>query len=294
MKNKALKRLIYGFSTFVILLLLLSFKQGDPLKRDTVLNDSGFKIKTIIVDAGHGGRRTGAKGSYSLEKNVTLAIAFKLQAAIEKELPNIKVIMTRTNDDDVPFHTRSDIANSNHGDIFISIHCNSLPDRKERELVGHKHGKPVYKYGYVPDRSGRGVLLLVYSTQRIGPQIEALRENEDVEGESDSQAHNPDDPMSVIMLNQFKNKYRKQSIHLADLINNEFTQTDGRASDGVKEQVVFVLDHTAMPSVLVETGFINNPKDEEYLNSDAGQNEIVASIVRAIRNYKDDVEQVAK
>lgn len=294
MKNKALKRLIYGFSTFVISLSLLSFKQNGPVKRDTVLNDSGFKIKTIIVDAGHGGRRTGAKGSYSLEKNVTLAIAFKLQAAIEKELPNVKVIMTRTNDDDVPFHTRSDIANSNHGDIFISIHCNSLPDRREREIVGHRHGKPVYKYTYVPDRSGRGVLLLVYSTQRIGPQIEALRENEDVEGESDSQAHNPDDPMSVIMLNQFKNKYRKQSIHLADLINNEFTQTDGRPSDGVKEQVVFVLDHTAMPSVLVETGFINNPKDEDYLNSDAGQNEIVASIVRAIKNYKDDVEQVAK
>lgn len=294
MKNKALKRLIYGFSTFVISLSLLSFKPDGTIKRDTALNDSGFKIKTIIVDAGHGGRRTGAKGSYSLEKNVTLAIAFKLQAAIEKELPGVKVIMTRTNDDDVPFHTRSDIANSNHGDIFISIHCNSLPDKREREVVGHRHGRPIYKSVYVPDRSGRGVLLLVYSTQRIGPQIEALRENEDVEGESDSQAHNPDDPMSVIMLNQFKNKYRKQSIHLADLINNEFTQTDGRPSDGVKEQVVFVLDHTAMPSVLVETGFINNPKDEDYLNSDAGQNEIVASIVRAIKNYKDDVEQVAK
>lgn len=100
--------------------------------------------------------------------------------------------------------------------------------------------------------------------------------------------------MAVIMLNQMKNKYRKQSIHLADLINNEFTQGDGRHSDGMREQVLFVLDHTAMPSVLVETGYINNHEDEDYLNSEKGQNEIAASIVRAIQKYKDEVEDIAK
>jgi len=293
MKNKALKRLIYGLSTFVISLSLFSFKITDPIKKDTVV-DSSFKIKTIIVDAGHGGRKNGASGSYSLEKNVTLAIALKLQTALEKEVPSVRVVMTRTTPDDVPFHTRSDIANSNKGDIFISIHCNSLSDRRERVVTGHKHGKPVYKYVNIPDRSGKGVLLLVYSTKRVGPQVEALRENADIEGEQDAQSHNADDPMSVIMLNEFKNKYRKQSIRLADLINTEFTQTDGRPSEGVREQVVFVLDHTAMPSVLVETGYINNPKDEEYLNSESGQNEIVASIVRAVQNYKDEVEQVSR
>ena len=165
-----------------------------------------------------------------------------------------------------------------------------------REVVGHKRRKPVYKTVSVPDRSGKGVLLLVYSTKRIGPQIEALRENAEIGGgdEQETQSHNVDDPMQVIMLNEFKNKYRKQSIRLADLINNEFTQTDGRPSDGVREQVLFALDHTAMPSVLVETGYINNPKDEEYLNSESGQNEIVASIVRAVQNYKDEVEQVSR
>jgi len=293
MKNKALKRLIYGLLAFLISSTLFSFKITGPIKKDTVA-DSGFKIKTIIVDAGHGGIKTGAKGSYSLEKNVTLAIALKLQKAIEKEIPSVKVVMTRTTPDDVPFHTRSDIANSNKGDIFISIHCNSLPDKHVREVVGHKHGKSIYRNAYVEDHSGRGVLLLVYSTKRVGPQVEALRENADIEGEEDAQTHNPDDPMSVIMLNEFKNKYRKQSIHLADLINNEFTQVDGRPSEGVREQVVFVLDHTAMPSVLVETGYINNSKDEDYLNSETGQNEIVDSIVRALKNYKDEVEQVSK
>lgn len=291
MKNKALKKLIYGLSTFVISLSLFSFKIITPVKKDAKV-DSSFKIKTIIVDAGHGGQKTGASGSYSLEKNVTLAIALKLQAALEKEMPSVRVVMTRTTPDDVPFHTRSDIANSNKGDVFISIHCNSLPDRRERRVVGHKHGKAIYRYVHVPDRSGRGVLLLVYSTKRIGPQVEALRENADIEGEQDADSHNPDDPMAVIMLNEFKNKYRKQSIHLADLINTEFTQNDGRPSEGVREQVLYVLDHTAMPSVLVETGYINNSKDEAYLNSESGQNEIVASIVRALKKYKDEVEQV--
>ncbi|MDB5142057.1 MAG: N-acetylmuramoyl-L-alanine amidase [Mucilaginibacter sp.] len=301
MKNKALKRLIYGLLAFIVSLPLFSFKQIVPLKKDTVA-DSGFKIKTIIVDAGHGNRgpgmtrySPGSEGSYSLERNVTLAIAFKLQKAIEKEIPSVRVVMTRTTPDDVPFQKRSDIANSNKGDIFISIHCNSLPYRTTREVVGHKHHKPVYRSVSVPDRSGRGVLLLVYSTKRVGPQIEALRENAEIGGDTqETQSQKDEDPMSVIMLDEFKNKYRKQSIHLADLINNEFTQTDGRPSDGVREQVLFVLDHTAMPSVLVETGYINNAKDEDYLNSETGQNEIVESIVRALKNYKDEVEQVSK
>jgi N-acetylmuramoyl-L-alanine amidase len=306
MKNKALKRLIYGLPIIVILLTLCSFKQPTPIKSDTTVRraDSGFRIRTIIVDAGHGDRRPeggrfspGAEGSYSFERNVTLAIAKKLQAQIEKEIPDVKVIMTRTTNYDVPFKQRAEIANSNRGDIFISIHCNSLPNRSVREVVGHRHHKPVYRYASVPDRSDKGVLLLVYSTNRIGPQNEALLENEEIGDDNKavtSTENKAEDPMAMIMLNQMKNKYRKQSIHLADLINNEFIQGDGRPSDGVREQVLFVLDHTAMPSVLVETGYINNHSDEDYLNSEKGQNEVAASIVRAIQKYKDEVEEVSK
>jgi N-acetylmuramoyl-L-alanine amidase len=306
MKNKALKRLIYGLPTFVILLTLCSFKQTTPIKSDTTAKraDSGFRIKTIIVDAGHGDRRPeggrfspGAEGSYSFERNVTLAIAKKLQAQIEKELPDVRVVMTRTTNYDVPFKQRAEIANSNHGDIFISIHCNALPNKTVREIVGHKHHKPVYHYASVPDRSGKGVLLLVYSTNRIGPQNEALLENEEIGDDNKavtSTDNKAEDPMAMIMLNQMKNKYRKQSIHLADLINNEFIQGDGRPSDGVREQILFVLDHTAMPSVLVETGYINNHSDEDYLNSEKGQNEVAASIVRAIQKYKDEVEEASR
>ena len=116
MKNKALKRLICGFSTFVILLTLFSFKQITPVKRDTLPPDSSFKIKTIIVDAGHGDRppeggrySPGAEGSYSFERNVTLAIAKKLQEALEKEIPDVRVVMTRTTNFDVPFKKRAEI-----------------------------------------------------------------------------------------------------------------------------------------------------------------------------------------
>jgi N-acetylmuramoyl-L-alanine amidase len=303
MKNKILnrlKRMICGFAAIIVCFSLFSFTSKDYIKKDTVVNNS-FKLKTIIVDAGHGGKKTGAFGSYSVEKNVTLAIALKLQKAIEKEMNDVNVIMTRTTDDDVAFRSRADIANSNHGNVFISIHCNSLSDRRRTQVVGYKKGKrgkktPIYKTVSVPDRSGKGPLLLVYSTKRIGPQIEALRENaelyEDKNYKEQYNGYDPDDPASVILLNAFKNKYRKQSIHLANLINTEFTDGDGRRSEGVREPVLFVLDHTAMPSVLVETGYINNHDDEEYLNSEAGQNEIVDSIVRALINYKKEVEQV--
>ncbi|MBS1531253.1 MAG: N-acetylmuramoyl-L-alanine amidase [Bacteroidetes bacterium] len=133
-----MKRLICGLAACVVSLALFSFKTVSPNGPGNPA-DSSFRIKTIIVDAGHGDRAPGggrfspgAGGSYSFERNVTLAIAKKLQEQIEKEMPDIKIVMTRTTNYDVPFKTRADIANSNHGDLFISIHCNSLPNRSIR------------------------------------------------------------------------------------------------------------------------------------------------------------------
>jgi len=299
MKNKALKTFIYGLSSLLVCLVLFSFTPYQTPKADTV-ESKGFKVKTIIVDAGHGGRAAGATtGAYSLEKNVTLAIALKLQAAIEKEIKSVKVYMTRTEDVTMSLRERSDFANSKKGNVYISIHCNSLSDRYVKEQVGTKKNKkgkrvPVYKTVGVPDRSGHGALILVYGSARVGAQVEALRENaylyEEKDYKENYNGYDPNDPASVILLNAFKNKYRKQSIQLANLINKEIVETDGRFSEGVKEQVLFVLDHTAMPSVLVETGYINNHKDEDYLNSEVGQQEIVNSIVRALKTYIQQVE----
>jgi N-acetylmuramoyl-L-alanine amidase len=298
MKNKALKRLIYGLSVLLSSLPLFSLAINSSIQHDTI-STPGYKLKTVVVDAGHGtrpdGTHSGASGSYSTESNVTLAIALKLQKAIEKDIPDLKVVMTRTTEPDVGLKTRSEIANSNKGDLFISIHCNSLSDIHRREVVGHKKGKAIYRTVSVPDRSGKGVLFLVYRFGRSEEEHEALRENLfEVEDASSQNVDVQDNPAAMIAINAFKAKYRKQSIHFASLLNSEFTEGDGRHSDGVKEQGVLVLCHSAMPAVLIETGFINNHEEEDFLNSENGQNEIVASIVRALLNYKAEVEQVSQ
>jgi N-acetylmuramoyl-L-alanine amidase len=301
MKNKASKRLIYGLSLLLPLLPLFSIASVRSFQKDTVTGN-GYKIKTIIVDAGHGVRppgavgnySPGAPGEYSFERNVTLAIALKLRDAIEKQMNGVKVVLTRSTEEDVAWQKRADIANENKGDLFISLHCNSLPNRYVREVVGHKHGKPVYHTEEVPDRSGRGVLMLVYGFHRTKEEEKAIKENL-IENDSDlNSAPDPNDPAALILMNEYKRKYRQQSIHLAELLNTEFTEHDGRHSDGIREQGVLVLCHSAMPAVLIETGYINNPDDEAYLNSESGQNEIVASIVRALENYKDEVESLSQ
>jgi N-acetylmuramoyl-L-alanine amidase len=290
MKNKAFKRFIYGTCIFLFSIPLFSFKiLPDTAKKDSTVYN-GYKVRTIVVDAGHGGKRAGASGDYSVEKNVTLALAFKLQKALEKDVPDVKVVMTRTTDDDILWQKRSDIANEAKGDLFISLHCNSLSDRTIT-VNGRKKR--------VPDQSGRGVLLLVYGFHRGGnekggdnEEAAAIRENlieeKDVNGGNTVDFN---DPTQMILLNAFKNKYRKNSIRLANILNDEFKETDGRPSEGVREQSILILCHSAMPAVLVETGYINNPKDEAYLNSEDGQNEIISTIIRSIKTYKAELEQ---
>jgi len=301
MKNKALKRLIYGLSLLLLTLPTLSFALGTHIKHDTVTT-AGYKLRTIIIDPGHGGKPSssvgnyshGASGAYSSERNVTLALAFKLQKELEKELPDVKVVLTRTTEDDISFQRRAQIANENKGDLFISLHCNSLPDRHIREVVGHKHHKPVYRTVDVPDHSGRGVLMLVYGFWRSREGENAIKQNLIEGGDSEMNANpDPNDPESMILMNEYKRKYRKQSIHLAEMIDHELVDTDGRHNEGIREQGIYVLCHSAMPAVLVETGYIDNPDDEAYLNSEKGQDEIVASITRAISDYKTEVEQVS-
>jgi len=243
-------------------------------KKKTGVTAPGFKFRTVIIDAGHGGKDPGAHGAYSKEKNVTLAIAKKLRTALTEQIPSLNVVMTRTTDNFIELHRRDAIASENKGDLFISIHCNASPEK-----VG----------------SERGVLLLVYGYHRKGEQLEAIRENASIFIEKDYQkrysGYGSNDAVNAIVLSAFQQKFRKQCISFAELVNKEFKREDGRHSLGVKEQGVLVLQQSAMPAVLVETGFINNPKDEAYLNSSEGQAEIVQSIIRAIKKYKASLEQ---
>ena len=236
-----------------------------------------FKVRTIVIDAGHGGKDPGAHGSYSLEKNVALSIAKKLRKAIADEIPDLNVIMTRSDDTFIELHRRSAIANENHGNLFISIHCNSSPEGTAASA--HKQ---------------KGAMVLVYGFHRKGEQLEALRENSSIYKEKNYketyESYDENDPTNLIILNAYMQKYRKQSILFGDLLMDHFKNVDNRVAIGVKEQGVLVLAHSAMPAVLIETGFINNPQEEDYLNSETGQNEIVNTIIHSIKAYRDEVD----
>lgn len=287
MKNKAFKTFIYGLLALLICSSKYSFATTTSDSVDTTVS-TGFKIRTIVIDAGHGGKAAGALGAYSMEKNVTLALALKLQKAVQKELKDVNVVMTRTTDVFVANGLRAEMANDNKANIYISLHCNSLANN--RKVI---NGKTVS----VPNRSGKGVLILVNRIGRSNEQVAAIRENEFAEQEeaySKNKAKAEINPAEAMILNAYRDKFRKQSVHLATLVNNEFVNTDGRNTLGVIEQGVLVLANTSMPSILIETGFINNPEEEDYLNSEEGQAEIVNSIVRAIKQYKRELEQTAQ
>lgn len=228
-----------------------------------------YSFKKIVIDAGHGGKDPGSHGAYSNEKTVALAIAKKLRTMLKEEMPAVEVLMTRSTDKFIELHKRADIANENKANLFISIHCNSSPEK-----VG----------------TSRGVLLLVYGFHRKQEQMEALRENAAIFIEKDYKkkysGYGEDDAVNAIVLGAFQQRFRKQSIHFGNLLNQEFKERDGRHSLGVKEQGVLILQQSGMPGLLVETGFINNPSDEKYLNSDEGQNAIARSITNAVKKYR--------
>jgi N-acetylmuramoyl-L-alanine amidase len=268
-RNASNLKIFIPFSLFLFFILTSFNINDDPPK-------SSFRFKTVVIDAGHGGKDPGAHGSYSFEKNVTLAIAKKVERLLKRDMQDINVVMTRTTDKFVQLNKRAEIANQINANLFISIHCNSSPEGTAK--IAHKE---------------KGVMLLVYGFHRKEEQLEALRENASIYIEKDYKknyaGYDENDPASMIILNTFMQKYRKQSVLFGDLLNNQFKNNDGRKSRGVKEQGVLVLAHSAMPAVLIETGYINNAGEEKYLNSEAGQNAIAGSIVRAIRIYRKEI-----
>ena len=258
-------------------------------------HSQAYKVKTIVIDAGHGGNKPGARGSISLEKDVALQVALKLGKKFEDEMPEIKVLYTRKTDVDVAFHKRAALANDNNADIFISIHCNSMPDR--RVVVGYtknKKGTKIPRYGYVKNTSTSGTETFVAGSHRLNEQDAAIRENADIKLEKDYKenynGYDPNDPETFIILSLFKNIFRDKSLKLAKLVQDNYTNNEKRVNRGVKEQGLLILQRCGMPAILTEIGFISNPSEEEYMNSETGQTEIVNSIFSAVKTYKKETE----
>ena len=272
-------------------------------------------LRTIIIDAGHGGLDQGAKGAYSTEADVSLTVSLKLGKAIEEEFPDTKVIYTRTTDilpgnktnKTDALRYRADLANSSGGDLFIAIHCNAAPPIRHSQVTGYrtvttkKQKKkvtkkvPIYKYWYTPNPA-EGTETYIWALNKSDDKVNSVSKNDDY-GEIDSTSNlvlpDPSDPAERARMLIYAQNYFRKSLTFASLIENGF-QLQGRTyRGGVKQRNdkgIWVLQATGMPSVLVEIGFITNKEEENYINGDKGQNEIVSNVVSALKDYKQKLE----
>ncbi|TKC02532.1 N-acetylmuramoyl-L-alanine amidase [Pedobacter cryotolerans] len=269
------------------------------LTTDNQLFAQEYKIKTIVIDAGHGGKDGSTRGAYSTEKEVALKTALRLGKAIEENMKVVKVIYTRSTDVFIPLYERIAIANNAKADLFISIHCNDMPVVSSRYIssyVRNKKGKkvPVYKTRYAKSTSTRGVETFVSGSGRLDEQDDVIkRENASMFLEDNYkenyQGFDANDPESAIILSLMKNTFRTQSLKLAKLVQDEYVKV-GRVNRGVQEKSLAVLARAGMPAILTEIGFISNAGEEDYMNSEAGQTEITNCLLKAIQAYKNSVE----
>ena len=248
---------------FGILLLAFLF----PL---ALMAQRGEKITTVVIDAGHGGKDTGAIGAISKEKDLNLTVALLTGDYIKKNLPDVKVIYTRQRDVFVSLNERAAIANRNNADVFISIHCNS---------AGAKGSSAV------------GAETFVLGEHKNAANLEvAKKENSSILYEEDAKEQYGDfdlnSPEAYIALSLFQQEYLNQSLQLAANVQNQFTKRVGRKDRGVQQAGFLVLWRTAMPSILIELGFISNAAEERFLASETGQEYMASAIFRAFRDFK--------
>lgn len=264
-------------------------------------------IRTIIIDPGHSAQTPGAHGKFSTEEGIVLDVALKLGKLIENNMKDVRVVYTRKTSNALASTLKADlneraiIANREKGDLFISIHCNSAGPshhisgyktvmvRKGKRKVASK--KPIYT---TSPSTAEGTETYVWATGKNTAKTESLRESPVIlldNAEGANTVMDMSDPETFILLNTLRNTYFDQSLRLSTLIEDEFTRV-GRISRGARqrdEKGIWVLQATAMPSVLVELGFISNPEEEKYLNSEDGQQEAATCIYKAIQRYKDEL-----
>jgi N-acetylmuramoyl-L-alanine amidase len=293
----------------IFLFISLSVMIFSFVNKDKKENGRQRVIKTIIVDAGHGimenGGHNGAKGSYSYEDEICLAVSKELVKNFQEEMPEIKVVESRPTEKITAIHRRAEIANENKGDLFICIHVNAAVPQRHSEITGHKtvtyyvgKGKnrkkktkqvPVYRSWTTPNPA-KGAETYICGAHKNDDKELAVRENAPMLQEENYKDNYGDvDPNSpeFIALSLLKTKqYFKRSTTLAGYVQDEFAKV-GRVDRDVRQRQVgiWVLQATAMPSILVETGYITNRTEEDYLNSKEGQKETADCIIKAVKTY---------
>ncbi len=247
---------------FVVLLPLMF----EPMP---VQAQRGSKIRTVVIDPGHGGRDPGAVGRRSKEKDIVLSVALKTGQYIQQHLPDVKVIYTRTTDEFIALHRRASIANENDADVFISIHCNAMANNSR------VHGAETFVMGEHRNQANLEVAKLENAAILLEDNVE-----EEYGG------FDPNSPEAYIAFTLYQSEYKTQSIKLAQNVQDQFTNRVGRRDRSVQQAGFLVLYRTTMPSILVELGFLTNPREEEFLMSEQGQIYMASALFRAFRDYK--------
>ena len=255
-----------NFITVSFLALFFVLCSFTPLERR-----KAYKLRTVVIDAGHGGKDVGCSGKASHEADIALKLALELGGLIEKNMPDVNVIYTRKTDVFVELIDRAGIANKSNANLFISIHCNSGPSTA--------YGTETYTMGPHVSEGNLNV---------------AKRENAVILKEDNYQekydGFNPNSPQSHILFALHQSAYIDNSLRFAQKLEHQFKHRVGRSSRGVKQAGFLVLWKSAMPSVLIETGFLTNPQEEKYLNDKSGQTYMASGMYRAFREYKEELE----
>lgn len=225
---------------------------------------------TVVIDAGHGGKDPGATGYGYKEKDIALAVALKLGNKIKANHSAVRVLYTRDKDVFVGLQARADFANKNKASLFISIHLNSA-------------GKASSVYG---------TETYIIGTSKISSNLSvAMRENKAMLLESDYKTtyrgFDPTDAESYIIFDMMQEGYIKRSKSMADYIEAQYRR-NGRSSRGVKQEGLWVLSQSAMPSILTEIGFISNASEAHYLGSEEGQTEVANALSKAFSKFYGD------
>ncbi len=227
-------------------------------------------LKTVVIDAGHGGKDSGTMGTKrykTYEKDIALKISLMLGDYIKKNIPEVDVIYTRNDDTFIELRQRTIIANEKNADLFISIHCDGFTNSKA---------------------SGASVFVMGMSKLKENMDV-AIRENSVIYLEDNYKENydgfDPKSAESYIVFSVMQNSHLTKSINFAEKIEYEFSNRAKRKSRGIKQAPFYVISRANMPAVLIEAGFLTNPKEEDYLNTDDGQSHIASAIFRAFRSY---------
>lgn len=243
--------------------------EDDVMREFEAFQDEGLDLKTVVIDAGHGGRDPGAIGfSGTYEKNIALAVAKRLGGYINEYMPEIEVIYTREDDTFIGLEERGSIANEAEGDLFISLHANSSSNRNAQ-------GTEVYILGQAKTQEALEVM---------------KRENRVVRFEDEDERSEELSDQQLLIYELTNSGYLASSEVFSGKLDQQFSDRAQRNSRGVKQAPFIVLYHASMPAILVEMGFISNPAEDQFLNSEYGQSIIASAIFRSVRAYRDRIK----